>query len=78
MTFYRKSRRPFTEAEELMWHHLTVEANQVVPVEPLDTNDAERTDTDGPWFEVGPIFLVNETRDKFRVAVFDAGIGGDE
>lgn len=34
---YRKSKRPFTEAEERMWKHLTEEANQVVEVEPAGT-----------------------------------------
>jgi hypothetical protein len=54
-----------------------IQVGALVPVEPLDTNDAERVDIDGPWFEVGDIFLPSEQRDKFRVAVFDVGIGGN-
>ena len=45
MTLYRKSRRPFTEAEERMWHYLTEEARQVVPVDGPVYQGKHRHDT---------------------------------
>jgi hypothetical protein len=39
---WRRSNRPFTEAEERMWLHLTMEAKQLVPVEPAGTAEVYR------------------------------------
>ena len=54
MTLYRKSRRPFTEAEERMWHYLTEEARQVVPVD----GPVYRIHIANDWIGEGPMSLV--------------------
>ena len=47
-------------------------------LEVLDTTKVERKSVGSVWFSVDPIYLTDELRDEFRVAVLDAVASGED